>query len=398
MRRVSLLSVVVAATLTVAGAGMALAAPTALPDGCAQAGQTVTCTYAFTGGEQSFTVPTGVSSLQVVAMGGAGGESRRSGGQGASASGTVTGLPGGSVLYVEVGSPGGAGGSEVVPGPGGFNGGGAGGVRAGGGGGASDVRTVSRSAAGTLDSRLVVAAGGGGSGFGGGFSSGAGGDAGADGTEGQQFNSSPGRAGTPTAGGAPGEEGEAGRQGEGGSAGSFTDTAPGLVSGGGGGGGGLFGGGAGGLLGGGGGGGSSLVPSGGTVGLSSAAPSVTISYTVPAAPTAAAARGAGTLTATDGQRYSLSVDARATAAGQASGRFAFSGGGAETTASSRTITAVRKTATGSTVTGTAVNAAGRTVPFTLTVVDRAGGRDQVTVQIGGRTVSGTLTNGDITIS
>lgn len=54
------------------------------------------------------------------------------------------------------------------------------------------------------------------------------------------------------------------------------------------------------------------------------------------------------------------------------------------------------TATGSTVTGTAINSRGQTVPFTLTVVDRAGGRDQVTVQLGGRTVTGTLTNGDIT--
>ncbi len=397
MGRRSLLSVALAASLTVAGAGLALAAPTALPDGCAQAGQTVTCSYAFTGSEQTFTVPAGVSSVQVVAVGGAGGASRPDGGQGATVSGTLTGLRNGTVLYVEVGSAGGAGGEEVVPGPGGFNGGGAGGARAGGGGGASDVRTVSRSETGTLDSRLVVAAGGGGSGFGGGFQSGPGGAAGADGGEVQQFNSSPGRAGTPTAGGAPGEEGEAGRQGQGGSAGSFTDTAPGLVSGGGGGGGGLFGGGAGGLGGGGGGGGSSLVPTGGTVGLSSAPPSVTISYTVPAA-TAVAVRGAGTLTATDGKRYSLSVDARATADGQASGRFALSGNGAETTASSRTVTAVQKTASGGTVTGTAVTAAGRQVPFTLTVVDRAGGRDQVTVQIGGRTVSGTLTNGDITTS
>ncbi|WP_433801772.1 hypothetical protein [Actinomycetospora sp. CA-084318] len=48
------------------------------------------------------------------------------------------------------------------------------------------------------------------------------------------------------------------------------------------------------------------------------------------------------------------------------------------------------------MTGTAINSRGQTVSFTLTVVDRAGGRDQVTVQLGGRTVTGTLTNGDIT--
>ncbi|MBE7163230.1 MAG: hypothetical protein INR72_18485, partial [Williamsia herbipolensis] len=62
------------------------------------------------------------------------------------------------------------------------------------------------------------------------------------------------------------------------------------------------------------------------------------------------------------------------------------------------ITSVKKTASGGTVSGTATTARGQTVSFTLTVVDRAGGRDQITVQIGSRTVSGTLTNGDITTS
>lgn len=171
-----------------------------------------------------------------------------------------------------------------------------------------------------------------------------------------------GGAATSSAGGAGGVDYSSG--GEPGTAGAGGDGHRTINGGGGGGGAGLFGGGGGGGeyafrsgSGGGGGGGSSLVPTGGTVGLSTAPPSVTISYTVPAA-VAVAVRGAGTLTATDGKRYSLSVDARATAAGQASGRFALSGNGAETTASSRTITAVQRTANGGTVTGTAVNAAG----------------------------------------
>ncbi|MBW0093804.1 hypothetical protein I4I77_29925, partial [Pseudonocardia sp. KRD-188] len=44
-----------------------------LPAGCTQTGQTVTCTYASTGAAQTFTVPTGVSTVRVVAVGGRGG-------------------------------------------------------------------------------------------------------------------------------------------------------------------------------------------------------------------------------------------------------------------------------------------------------------------------------------
>jgi hypothetical protein len=57
-------------------AGQASAAPAALPAGCAQSGQTVTRTY--TGaGTYSFTVPAGVTSLDVTAVGAAGGGRRR---------------------------------------------------------------------------------------------------------------------------------------------------------------------------------------------------------------------------------------------------------------------------------------------------------------------------------
>ncbi|MEJ2868864.1 hypothetical protein WCD74_13915 [Actinomycetospora sp. OC33-EN08] len=117
----------------------------------------------------------------------------------------------------------------------------------------------------------------------------------------------------------------------------------------------------------------------------------------PGAGAAAAVRGGGTLTA-GGQRYSIAVDARTTTAGTTSGRFALSGGGADTTAASRTLTSVARTSTGATVTGTAVAATGRPTSVTVTVVDKPGGRDQVTVRISGRTLAGTLTTGDIQIT
>jgi hypothetical protein len=76
-------------------------------------------------------------------------------------SGYLTVTPG-STIYVEVGERG------IGPTPG-FNGGGAVGLdgnlgTAAAGGGASDIRTISRSNPGTLDSRLMVAGGGGGAG------------------------------------------------------------------------------------------------------------------------------------------------------------------------------------------------------------------------------------------
>jgi hypothetical protein len=512
--RRSVLAAALAGALTVTGAAFAApAALAALPTNCTQTGRTVTCSYVSTGAEQTFTVPTGVTSVQVTAVGGAGADGSGVeaggggvGGQAGAASGALTGLEAGSTLYLEVGGSGAQGG---------FNGGGANGEFGGGrGGGASDVRTSPRAAADSLATRVVVAAGGGG---GGGFVRDAGqGNGGAAGQPGGAAAGAGGGAATADAGGPGGvgsiapsiESGTSGTLGQGGTGGSGGST-----GGGGGGGGGLYGGGAGaGSVsdgGGGGGGGSSRAGADGTTGVSSAPPSITISYaapatagavtatsgdnqsapagqpfaqplvatvtdpnagdapiagapvrfevisgsasfagnttvttdangratsptltagatpgpvriaatttgaapdaplgtiftaTVTAAPPAAAAvtvKGGGTLTATDGQRYSISVNAQATAAGQASGKFALAGGGADTTASSRTVTSVKKTSTGGTVTGTAVTSRGQTVPFTLTVVDKPGGRDQVTVQLGGKTVTGTLTNGDITTS
>jgi hypothetical protein len=123
--------------------------------------------FCFTGGEQTYTVPAGVSALEVKAVGGEGGANFSDlapGGFGAVVSGEVAVSPG-ETLYVEVGSNG-----AVNNRSGGFGGGGASGSDGGSGGGSSDIRTCSISAgscplgATTLGSRLLVAAGGGGAG------------------------------------------------------------------------------------------------------------------------------------------------------------------------------------------------------------------------------------------
>ncbi len=247
--------------------------------------ETVSKTFYYTGAEQAFTVPEGVTSVQVVATGAGGGTAKEgaTGGRGAVVSGDLTVAPG-ETLFVDVGGIG----QEAL---GGFNGGGNG---YGSGGGASDVRTTMRSEPNTLESRLVVAAGGGG----GGYESclgGAGGDAGKSGAQGGSCGikgGTGGGAGTETAGGlgGVGEYGpaEAGSLGAGGNG----------VSDGGGGGGGLYGGGGAGssayghvnneaVVGGagGGGGGSNLVPAGGTAALDEdgAEPQITISYVIEAA-------------------------------------------------------------------------------------------------------------------
>jgi hypothetical protein len=120
--------------------------------------------FAYTGNEQTFIVPAGVTRLTVLARGGEGGGYYNNG-----PSDGYPGLPGrvyavirvhpGSELYVFVaGSPGRSGQA------GGFNGGGGGGsVGSGtgyGGGGASDVRLSGDK----LKDRIIVAAGGGGAG------------------------------------------------------------------------------------------------------------------------------------------------------------------------------------------------------------------------------------------
>ena len=163
--------------------------------------------------------------------------------------------------------------------PGGFGGGGAGGFGAAGGGGAS---LLSGSPFDPTISALLVAGGGGGASFGGG----PGGNAGAAGSNISGLEGG-GDAGTATAGGAGGVD-NSGDNANGGAGGALTGGAGGGngMLGGGGGGAGQFGGGggAGGALppAGGGGGGASLIASAGTntsgPTLTTAGPSVTITY------------------------------------------------------------------------------------------------------------------------
>ena len=240
-----------------------------------------TCTYT-TAGEDTFTVPAGVTSVHVVADGAAGafGPTVSPGGAGAQVTADVPVTPG-STLYVNVGVGGGASGS----------------ADGGAGGGESDLRTCSASscaltgAPGT-DPRLVVGAGGGGGG--GGTHDprpgGAGGvgpafcNPGADGTGvsgagsgGGGTCTSGGIGGGSSGGGTPGGDGSPGAGGNGGNFGP--------PSGGGGGGAGFWGGGGGGTgsdTGAGGGGGSSFAAASAanvsTVANPTGTPSVTISF------------------------------------------------------------------------------------------------------------------------
>ena len=252
-----------------------------------------TTTFTFTGFEQFWDVPTGVTTVDVVAIGASGGTGSFTGkaaGKGAVRSATLPVVPG-QRLWIAVGGTGQSSpGTSAAGAAGGFNGGAAGGsglTGGGGGGGASDVRTVSRSVGGSLGSRLIVAAGGGGSGGGGAFGGAVGGDADlAGGTTGG--GAAGGGAGTQSAGGSPNGTLGAGGVGAGGSG---KDA-------GGGGGGGLFGGGGGGAPnaagGGGGGGGSSFFApqafaQGTSGGLPGDAPRVSLTYNVPTADLSASA-------------------------------------------------------------------------------------------------------------
>jgi hypothetical protein len=254
--------------------------------------QATTQTFAYTGTDQAFVVPQGVTSVQVVAVGGRGGTATPggAGGAGAQVSGTLSVTPG-ETLYVEVGGNGGEG---PLFNTGGFNGGGSG---AGGGGGASDLRTLPGALGLVVDTRRLIAAGGGGGGASGQAAGGAGGGATEAGQTGANQNNG-GSPGTQISGGAGGEgncvsgsngtEGSLGSGGNGGECLFSREDFPG-----GGGGGGRYGGGGGGGAntygGGGGGGGSNLVPPGGSESLATGkqAGEVTIGYqsTKPCPPT-----------------------------------------------------------------------------------------------------------------
>ncbi|WP_428151080.1 IPTL-CTERM sorting domain-containing protein [Brevundimonas sp.] len=123
-----------------------------------------TVTYNATGAVQSFVVPAGVTSVDIVAQGAQGFDAGATlGGRGGRASGTLAVTPG-ETLTIYVGGQGTAAiGNGVIMG-GGFNGGGNGVSNGnvptwvGGGGGASDVRQGGTA----LANRKIVAAGGGG--------------------------------------------------------------------------------------------------------------------------------------------------------------------------------------------------------------------------------------------
>lgn len=270
--------------------------------------QASTKLFSYTGSEQTVTVPAGVTSIHVVAVGAPGGSSGSgSGGLGAQASTDLSVTPG-ETLYIEVGGNG-SDASFANGGSGGFNGGGngisspalmgAGG--AGGGGGASDIRTSSRTTgSSSLSSRLIVAAGGGGGGGAGGATGGQGGAAGHNGaplsTSGcptDNFGCG-GAAASASSGGSGGAgqdvcmpTGEVGKGADGaaGTGGAGAGDPNGSCTGGGGGGGGVYGGGGGGAAdnaGGGGGGGSSGFGSGAAnksvAAATTTTPSITLTY------------------------------------------------------------------------------------------------------------------------
>ena len=260
---------------------------------CVQQGFEESCTYSYTGDEQTFAVPPGVHRLHVLAIGGSGGisyDGSARGGRGAQVTGTVDVPAGHSTLYVEVGGNGAPGTSptSLTRAPGGFNKGGAGGEGdpymsaggGGGGGGESDVRTCSEHGVGCQnDTRLLVAGGGGG---GGGAAQLPGGSAGIDSAgDGQNgFGPDAGGGATATAGGAGGDAG-------GGQNGSLVLGGDGADGGGGGGGGGagFFGGGggaAGTIRGASGGAGSSFGPTGTTFSVADIGtqPMIVISYSI----------------------------------------------------------------------------------------------------------------------
>jgi hypothetical protein len=294
------------AAISAAGVSV-MAAPAsaaALPPGCSQSGQIVSCTQTFTSGSNPFTVPSGVSSLCVKVVSGQGGGG--GGAFGAVVTGELPVTPGATIYAVVAGNGDGGGGNGGGPAGGGFlsssfppassN---------GGGGGASDVRT----SADELSSRVLVAAdggGGGGDASNTGLTPAPGSPGGGSGTSEDASATAGGPGGTNDTGpecntpfgpipcceisvtcsgvtsGSPGVLGDGGAGGDGG-IGVVPESIVFAGLGGGGGGGGLFGGGGGGGAidgdGGGGGGGSNLVPTGGSTSVdTTGVPMVQISY------------------------------------------------------------------------------------------------------------------------
>jgi hypothetical protein len=216
-------------SLLLVGAAGAIPSPSCATDSTG----TTTCTFAETGASQSWSVPSGVSSLIVELRGAAGGAGagasfspQAAGGKGALVEATLAVLPG-ETFQINVGGHGSPGGQGDEGG--GFNGGGYGGGNqtgdaakvAGGGGGASDLRSGSYE----LGDRLLVAGGGGGGGGNGAVngppgthSPGVGGAGGASGSDGSSGTGVVLSTGSSSAGG-PGLAGSGTGGGDGGSGG-----------------------------------------------------------------------------------------------------------------------------------------------------------------------------------
>ncbi|MGB5016168.1 MAG: InlB B-repeat-containing protein, partial [Candidatus Nanopelagicales bacterium] len=258
LRSTRILSVLVAIAIAVLGLAVGPISPAAA----------ATTNFGYTGAAQTYTVPTGVTSITVSVCGASGGGTV--GGAGICINGPLTVTPG-QTLNLYVGGAGSTAASVNDIAAGGFNGGGASGQSAvganqpGSGGGASDIRQ-----GGTALANRVIAAGGGGGGTttqtpvdraggAGGASTGAAGGA--------SLAAGGGKGGTQLAGGAGGTGGNPGASGSLGIGGAGATSAS---RSGGGGGGGFYGGGggtSGASVTGGGGGGSSKTPTGGSTGL-----------------------------------------------------------------------------------------------------------------------------------
>jgi len=165
-------------------------------------GNTVTHTFDYTGSLQTYTIPTGVTSVTIDAWGGQGAGTSWAGGAGGYSKGDLAVTPG-EILNLCVGGQGGvySVGDQGTWTGGGWNGGGLGYRNGRGGGGASDVRTGGTA----LANRVIVAAGGGGASGSSQCYGGSGG--GTSGASGLRFNAAD-----------PGFCGQGGTQGSGGSA------------------------------------------------------------------------------------------------------------------------------------------------------------------------------------
>lgn len=131
------------------GAVVSFAAPAGM-DTCGQD----SVIFAFTGSEELFIVPAGVSQLSIEAWGAQGGANWVNNTNYGGYSRADFAVNPGDTLYIRVGG-------QASGISGGYNGGGNGDTGGQGGGGATDVRTVSN----TLNDRIIVAGGGGGAGY-----------------------------------------------------------------------------------------------------------------------------------------------------------------------------------------------------------------------------------------